>query len=728
MNQAVIVFDEALPTISFAAAKLREALANRGIAAVYAPLTSLPAATEPIRIVLTSMQDGQADIGMLSEPSLSPEGYAIILERGGDFTLCRVTGADPVGAMYGGLDVADAVNAGTEIENIGIKTSNPYISGRGIKFNIPLDARTPSYSDNGDSAQHNIAEMWSMDFWRQFLDDMALYRYNTLSLWNLHPFPSMVQVPEYPDIALKDVKKTTAPIRASLRGTDMSTTSTLANLETVREMTITEKISFWREVMSYAKNRGIDVYIITWNIFTYGTEGNRYGITCDQDNDVTIDYFRASVRCLLETYPLLAGIGVTAGENMLHNQPQLNEEWLWRAYGEGVMDVKWKYPERKIRFIHRAHESALSTIYEAFAAYPDTFDVSYKYSLAHMYSSVHPPFIYRTQGYKELQAGFLNGLPTGRKTWLTVRDDDYYYFRWGDPEFVRQYILNMPPSEQLAGFYMGPDGIVWGREFVSTEPDSPRQPMIKKRWYGFMLWGRLAYDPTVPDRHFERQLAFRFPEAPSRTLFEAWSSASKILPLVTRFHWEENHLDFQWYPEACYSNPERAKGFHTVQHFINDTPMPESGLMSIPDFCEHLIGNGSITGMTPVQVSQELNDYANRTLLLVAEMSMVTDKELRLTIGDLRAMSYLGRYYASKILGAVHLYLYQQMDDTSHQKAAVEHLQTASGHWREYAAQTASQYVPQQLTRQGYGKVDVTALQAQVDHDITIAQTINVKQ
>ena len=49
--------------------------------------------------------------------------------------------------------------------------------------------------------------MWSMDFWREFFDEMARDRYNVLSLWSLHPFPSLVKVPEYPDVALADVKR-----------------------------------------------------------------------------------------------------------------------------------------------------------------------------------------------------------------------------------------------------------------------------------------------------------------------------------------------------------------------------------------------------------------------------------------------------------------------------------------------------------------------------------------
>ena len=79
----------------------------------------------------------------------------------------------------------------------------PHIAQRGIKFNIPLDLRTPSYSDNSDSAQANIPEMWSMEFWREFLDEMARHRFNVLSLWSLNPFPSIVKVPEYPDVALE---------------------------------------------------------------------------------------------------------------------------------------------------------------------------------------------------------------------------------------------------------------------------------------------------------------------------------------------------------------------------------------------------------------------------------------------------------------------------------------------------------------------------------------------
>lgn len=703
--------EELSPPILFAVEQLKQALQARNMQIQWEESHVPPDRSKPLRLELATLNSLRADVGPL--PTLEPEGYAVRIQRSEGQTICRVIGADASGAMYGGLDVAEFIRHGTTVDRLQDYHKNPFISRRGIKFNIPLDARTPSYSDNGDAAQHNIAEMWSESFWEEFLDQMARHRFNTLSLWNLHPFPSLVRVPEYPDIALNDVKKTTVPFQATTRGLGMSTADTLSHLTTVKEMTIEEKISFWRHVMQYASDRGIQIYMITWNIFTYGTEGNRYGIDDRQDNETTIDYFRASVRSLLETYPLLAGIGVTAGENMQHlPSPYSDEEWLWRAYGEAVLDVKHSHPERQIHFIHRAHETSLSAIHEAFREYPDTFTYSYKYSLAHMYSSVKPPFIYRED--------FIHNLPGGSKTWLTVRDDDFYYFRWGNPEFARQYILGMPSPERLAGFYMGPDGFIWGREFVSTEPDTPRQMIISKLWYSFSIWGRLSYDPALPDHLFLKQLEARYPEAGSRLLFEAWATASKIVPLVTTFHWEGNSLDFQWYPEACCSIP-RYKGFHTVQHFIEDAPMPESGLMSIPEYADHLLHQRQMPGLTPPQVADDLQNYADRTIQLVQTIGKASDKELRLLLGDLQAMSFLGLYYAAKIRGATELHMYRMTSEASCRSRSIEYLQQAAAFWKEYATVTARQYVPQQLTRQGSAAVDVEQLLEEVNKDIDIA-------
>ena len=636
--------------------------------------------------------------------SLKPQCYRI--ERAGG--KIRVIGGDANGAMYGGLDVAEAIHLDTLTELKGGER-RPYIEHRGIKFNITPDRRTPTYSDNSDSAQLNIPQMWSMDFWHEFLDEMARHRYNVLTLWNLHPFPSIVKVPEYPDIALEDVwgqKEGNIDYRFAMNSNAMSRPFELGNVEVIKKMTIDEKIDFWREVMKYARDRGIDVYWFIWNIFVWGTEG-KHGVTEDGNNPATIAYFRASVRETVKTYPLLAGIGITAGENMNSRQGRFDHEaWLWETYGEGIRDALKDEPGRKFRLVHRFHQTGQRNILNAFKDYPGAFDFSFKYSVAHMYSTAKPMFI---QNLLKLMS------PTMR-TWLTVRNDDIYSFRWGDPEYARQYISNIPGSDRVAGFYMGPDGYCWGREFIDRDPQSPRQLVMKKQWYSFMLWGRLSYDPTIANSLFERTLAVRFPEVPASKLYAAIARASRIIPQTTRFFWGD--IDIRWFPEACL----QATGFYTVRHFVEGVAMPDAGVLNIRQWRTRLAKGAEMEGMTPLQVAEALNEDADRTLEFVTELRPLqgSDKKLGQTLIDCEAMAYLGHYYADKILGASELALFDQNGKPEQQGEAVRHMQAALDHWKQYAAVSTSQYIPQKLGR--VGAVDLNKLTAKVEEDIAIAK------
>ena len=209
-----LYYDSGNPQVRFAAGEIRNALSAKGTAVTEKGLAALAqSAGTGARIVIVAGQQearrAAATLGVAPLAATAPQAYAIRKRPAGKDTTYAVLGADATGAMYGGLDLAEAIRLNT-LAGLADAEHTPHIANRGIKFNIPLDARTPSYSDAGDSATQNVPEMWSMDFWRTFLDEMARDRYNMLSLWSLHPFPSLVKVPEYPDVALADVKRTTA--------------------------------------------------------------------------------------------------------------------------------------------------------------------------------------------------------------------------------------------------------------------------------------------------------------------------------------------------------------------------------------------------------------------------------------------------------------------------------------------------------------------------------------
>ena len=108
-------------------------------------------------------------------------------------------GGDIAGTMYGGLQLAENISFNA-LDGIYNETDTPYIKRRGIKFNIALDQKSASFDSDGDQDKSNIKDVWEMSFWKSYLDDLARYRYNTLSFWTLHPFTCMIKLEEYPDV------------------------------------------------------------------------------------------------------------------------------------------------------------------------------------------------------------------------------------------------------------------------------------------------------------------------------------------------------------------------------------------------------------------------------------------------------------------------------------------------------------------------------------------------
>lgn len=671
------------------------------------------------QIILTDRSDssalqflrtkGAAEIG-----DLHHEGFGLRTIKGDGKIVIGVIGADAAGAMYGGLELAELIRVSgfQEVKNV---DQNPYMTMRGTKFNIPLDVRTPSYSDVSDAAQYNIAEMWNLNFWKNYIDHLARYRFNFISCWSLHPFPSLVKVPEYPDIALDDVHRSTVSWKEhyNLEGTGFDAPEIINNVEILKKMTIEEKIDFWRKVMHYAKTRNIDFYFITWNIFINGTYG-KYGITVDIDNPVTRDYFRKSIKQMFITYPDLKGIGLTTGENMYGASFHEKEEWAFETYAQGVLDAAKEQPGREMTFIHRQHMAGALDIAERFAPlieHPDIeFIFSFKYAKAHVYSSTVQP--YHREFVKDIQG--VGGL----KTIWTLRNDDIYVYRWGSPDYVREFLQNIP-YDVSRGYYYGSDQYIWGREFLMKDPETPRQIEIVKHWYHWMLWGRLGYDPTVSNDRFIQILGARFPDVDAKVLFTAWQEASMIYPKTTGFHW--GSLDFQWYIEACQSRPGPAQtpsGFHDVNRFISLSPHPGTNYLSIPDYVAKKVSGDNFEGTTPLDIAKMIHTHADQALALLNKLNHHGKKELRHILDDIQTMACLGKYYAHKIKAATELALFRKTTDTQNRVAAIENLQKAAHYWRRYASLALGNYENPLWTNR-VGHVDWRETYDYVLYDIT---------
>lgn len=617
---------------------------------------------------------------------LKSEGFLIYRSSPNDRTIW-IIGFDEAGLMYGGLEVAEIIKI-KGVKALQSQLQNPYMSVRGSKFNIPLDMRSPTYTEPSDAAQKNMAEMWDFEFWKEYIDNLARYRYNLVSLWNMHPFPSMVKVPEYPNVALEDVRKSTGLWKEnySLNGWGFDAPEIMKSFEVIKKMTIDEKIEFWRKVMAYGKQRNVNFYLITWNIFTYGVDG-KYGITDKAEDPISVDYFRKSVKQMVLTYPDLAGIGLTTGENMYDYSATQKEEWAYATYGQGVLDALKEQPSRKINFIHRQHESKASEITKIFKGITENKNVnflfSFKYSQAHVYSSVNQ--VFHHDFVKDIKSEKM-------KTLWTLRNDDVFYFRWGAPDFVRDFIKNMP-QEVSEGFYYGSDQYVWGRDFLTKNKTGKRELEITKHWYQWMCWGRLGYNPNMTNNNFVDIIQSKFPSVNASEMFNAWQGASMIYPLVTGFHW--GALDFQWYIESGQSQPSVSKtpsGYHDLNNFITLKPHKGTDNIAIPDYVKAFLSNTIVNGTTPIQLAENINKNADIALNWAEKQSLDGSQELRLTIEDIKAMAYLGKYYAHKIKAATYLALFRETLKREWQDKLIEELNISAGYWRHYATIGLSNY------------------------------------
>lgn len=194
-----------------------------------------------------------------------------------------------------------------------------------------------------------------------------------------------------------------------------------------------------------------------------------------------------------------------------------------------------------------------------------------------------------------------------------------------------------------------------------------------------------------------------------------------IYPKTTGFHW--GSLDFQWYIEGCKSAPgpaQTASGFHDVNRFITLAPHKGTDNISIPDYVKAVLAGEKRSGTTPIDVSDQLHGHADRALAILGRLSHSGDKELRLTLEDIRAMAYLGKYYAHKIRGATELALFRATKGQDHQNEAISELTRAAQYWRLYASTALGQYQNPLWTNR-VGHVDWRKLFAEVLHDIEIA-------
>ena len=626
-----VFFDANEPRILFAAGDVKSALEQNKITVEMLPLGSLKKsyANKKVVIALESNAAVAAELaaqGGSKTSGLGPQAYRLQTTESPQKSYWALA-SDPNGAMYGALQLAENISFDGLTKKYDENVSPDFIQ-RGVKLNLPMDKRIPTYSGymGNTSTQHAVKNVWDMKFWEEFLDQQARNRYNVLSVWVHHPFPALVKVPGYEKACLP-----------SIEGFFGYSDPTL---------TLEKRIAFWRQVMTYAHNRGFSFYFFCWNVCAEYAEDMYPGlITEKEDNPNTLDYLSKSMKALLETYPELDGFGISAGDNMKLPKDSRGP-WTWKAYGKAAYDYALANPNRKFTMIHRGLGAGLEKLYDDWGPLTKLpnmkFEYSVKYANAHMFSTLTPRWY---------ESDMADASKLGQKTWLTLRNDDYFYMDMGDPEFVRGFLAGIPYREVINSFYIGSDIYHPTRTYWCKDPSMNGQLEIQRNWYIQMLWGRLAYQKNLSDAVFKKHIAKRFPQADSEKLFKAWALASRPLPKVQELTQGSWGLDAHWYAESS-MYPSNGGAFRFLKDFTETevARKSSSNLCSVADTAAGKCGDKKST----YQLADEMEADAKSALALIDGVTSKGNPQLESKIENIKQLAYLSYHFAYKIRAATH--------------------------------------------------------------------------
>ena len=579
------------------------------------------------------------------------EAYFIIPDASG----IKITGGDGRGVIYGCLSLVEDLRNGLPLNKIKQKSEVPHLQFRAIKFNLPWD----SYRE-GIAMNIHTETCRSLKFWEEFLDMMVWNRFNALTLWNKHPFPFMIKPANFPE-------------------------ATAFSVDEMRE---------WKELFSgifrMAKERGIDTYILNWNIFVSTEFSKAHQVALDNlvnrihygngdTSEIIRRYTRECVTQVLQEYPDLSGIGFTHGEAMRGLTPKQAQEWVNETILEGI-----RLANRKTKIIHRvplvatveAEKVTRDAMEELkFAEGPVWAEIKFNWSHAHS-----SPNLIKAHGGK-LSNTYFEPVPEKYRIAWMARNEDFFCLRWGEPNFVREHIA-INTQKYVGGYFVGSEGYIPATDYF-TDPDHSVtwKYAFQRQWLFYKIWGRLLYNPATADDVFKSEFIFRFGKKTGR-LLEAYSHASLVpLRLASSFDFT---WDFSLYSEGFLSMNGKSMDFISIDRQIKQPPA-DPAYVSIDAYVKvvNLGGSFDKERITPPVLSSMLVKDSEIALDLVRNINTRQSIDLMYEVADIKIWANLGLFYSERILGGIALQSYRYSGNEAKKLEAVSHLEKALQYWDE---------------------------------------------
>ena len=598
--------------------------------------------------------------------NLAAEGYRITQHSGNRIT---VEGADPSGVIYGAVELAERLlSHRLTAEPI---EESPQMVMRGTCIGLQKTAYLPGHAVyEYPYIPENFPWFYDKEEWVKYLDMMVENKFNSLYLWNGHPFASLVKLKDYP-FALE-----------------------------VDEDTFKKNEEIFSFLTHEADRRGIWVIQMFYNIILSKPFADHYGLkTQDRHRPITpliSDYTRKSIAAFIEKYPNV-GLLVCLGEAMATIDDDV--KWMKETIIPGIKDglsaigratVPDGFPSVLPPIVLRSHDTdGPLVLKESLPLYPNIYTMS-KYTGESLTT-------YEPGGpWGETHRQLAEAAP--------VHIDNVHIlanlepWRWSSPTFIQKTVQAMHRVHHSKGLHLYPQASYWDWPYTADKlPNGERLKQLDRDWMWYQAWGRYAWnDQRGEDKTYWKKVLVEYygiDTIAAGHLLKAYDEAGEIAPkLLRRFGITEGNRQtlLLGMTMAQLVNPYK---FNIYPGFYESCgPVGEK----LIEYVEKEHKGEKHIGELPLDIANQCVDHGERALV---EMAAVTAKptrhadEYQRVWNDFLCYASFAKAFQLKVRAAEQVLRYKWTKDITYLESAVKLMEQSLSMWYDLSRMTDEWYL-----------------------------------
>ncbi|MGK9126052.1 hypothetical protein M1D52_19345 [Olivibacter sp. SA151] len=502
--------------------------------------------------------------------------------------------------------------------------------------------------------------------WIRYLDMLLENRYNSLYLWNGHPFASLVRLPEYPYAVEVD------------------------------EETFMKNEAIFKFITEEADKRGIWIIQMFYNIIISKPFAEKHQLKTQDRNRPIIpmiaDYTRKSIAAFVEKYPNV-GLLVTLGEAM-EGVGQDDVDWFTKTIIPGVQDgLKRLGLTQEPPIVLRAHDTDAPRVMKA--ALP-----LYKnlYTMAKYNGEALTTYTPRGK-WADLHRTLSKAAPVHIQNVHILANLEP--FRYGSPDFIQKSVQAMHQVYQANGLHLYPQASYWDWPYAADKIDNmgnKRLLQVDRDWLWYKAWARYAWkanrDKVKENDYWSGLFARQFGvnKEAGLAIVKSYEEMGEIAPkLLRRYGITDGNrqtLSLGMFMTQLI-NPYRY-GLFTL---LYESEAPEGEM--IIDYAKKEWNKEPHIGETPIQVADEVKEHGRKAVEGIEAVQGKVQhhkEEFERIRNDMYCYQALANFYAEKARAAIAVLRYKYSNDIIDLQQALPYLERSVEHYRQLTELTRHSY------------------------------------